>query len=355
MDYSIVTSALDKVGNEKVSLYYSSIPMDDRIVVILNFDDCDYEAVKALLSEVIEHINVENKCNLHISLGRPGDFEKIRKSYFEAYICELFEEFDKQDKNVYCFSDIMKPADSTSTGSCLGLIKDFEINVLRSNIEYLAKFPSLITHEMSINSLPEYCINYIVYEMVRVVIRSLPDDSNQASLVEKIWDFIFTKSPIFSSSVLEEVVTFICNTVIQYIRKNPTTDDSLLNEILAYIDENYNKPNFSIQLMADEFNMSPSWLSHYFKSNMHITIMDYVQNKKIKYAQQLIISNERSTNEISEQLGYCNVSSFIRAFKRIVGLTPKQYKDMYDNKKLIDHELYPKQQEVSCFYKQEMN
>jgi len=161
----------------------------------------------------------------------------------------------------------------------------------------------------------------------------LAGDASQEVLLDRIWDYIFARSPISSTNVLEDVISFICNTIIQHIRKNPITKDSTLNEILKYIDENYYKPDFSIQLTASAFNMSPSWLSHYFKQNMYITIAEFVQNKRIKYSQQLILENECSTNEISEQLGYCNVSSFIRAFKKTVGMTPKQYKETFGNSK----------------------
>ncbi len=332
-DYRDVISNLVKISNDSLKLYYINIPIDDMLIAIFNFEEHDYETVLTSLYNIIEHINIRNKSEIHISLGRPGELQNIGKSYFEACIGELFREFGSKEQKLFCFNEITKTTDSPSTGFCPGHIKDFELNILRANVEYLAKFPTMIMHEITKNNLPEYYISYIIYELIRVVIRSLTDDVNLPVLLEKIWDFIYTKSPIFSTDGLEEVITFICTAIIQYIEQNPIIVDPILNDILKYINANYNKPDFSIQLTASFFDMSPSWLSHYFKSNMHITIMEYVQGKRIKYAQKLILNNKCSINEISEQLGYCNVSSFSRAFKKIAGMTPNQYKEMCDNTK----------------------
>ncbi|HOJ10438.1 MAG TPA: AraC family transcriptional regulator [Clostridiales bacterium] len=332
-DYEVVISDLMKISNDNITVYYLNFPVDDMLLAVFNLEEHDYEKVIAFLNDFVEHINMKNKYDIHISLGRLNELQDVSKSYFEACIGELFKKFGSQNQRVYCFNDIMKSTESPSTGFCPGHIRDFELNILRANIEYIAKFPSIIMQEISTNYLPEYYIDYVIYELIRVVISSLAGDASQEVLLDRIWDYIFARSPISSTNVLEDVISFICNTIIQHIRKNPITKDSTLNEILKYIDENYYKPDFSIQLTASAFNMSPSWLSHYFKQNMYITIAEFVQNKRIKYSQQLILENECSTNEISEQLGYCNVSSFIRAFKKTVGMTPKQYKETFGNSK----------------------
>jgi AraC-like DNA-binding protein len=335
IDNSEIISDFAKISNEYIKAYYLSIPMNSLLLIILNFEESEYEKILYSLADIIDYINKNSKSDICISLGGISEFDNVGKSYFEAYMVEIFRWFGGQKQEIYSFNDIIKNMHNPSSGFCPGYIKDLELSVLRADVEYIAKFPSMIIQQISTCALPGYYINYIIYEMIRVFIIGFENDKNHMVILEKIWDFIYDNSPVLTAGKLEDIITFICNTIIQNIQQNPATIDPALNDILQYINDNYNKPDFSIQMTADHFNMSPSWLSHYFKSNMHITIMEFVQNKKIKYAQQLILNNERSINEISEQLGYCNVYSFVRAFKKAVKMTPSQYKEVLGNSKPV--------------------
>ena len=61
---------------------------------------------------------------------------------------------------------------------------------------------------------------------------------------------------------------------------------------------------------------------------MHITITEYVHNKRIEHIKHLLLESDLSMNEISEMVGYSSASSFIRFFKSECGITPAQFKEM---------------------------
>ena len=54
------------------------------------------------------------------------------------------------------------------------------------------------------------------------------------------------------------------------MNKSQEDENALKMEfVVDYINQNFMKTNFSIMGMADDFSVSPSWLSHYFKKHMH--------------------------------------------------------------------------------------
>ncbi len=96
-------------------------------------------------------------------------------------------------------------------------------------------------------------------------------------------------------------------------------------KIAAYIRENYTDPAFSLQVLADHFHVSNSYLSWFFKQKNGVTVLDYTTQLKMELATRLLRQGG-SLQQIALQVGYINVSSFIRRFKQTMGMTPGEYK-----------------------------
>lgn len=112
------------------------------------------------------------------------------------------------------------------------------------------------------------------------------------------------------------------------IQKRETINSSKLTieDIKELIQYNYCDYSFSLQLIADKFNVSLSYLSQYFKEKTNSTILDYITTLKMEKAKNLLLTSNMTLKDIAEQIGYVNVSSFIRRFKQVTGMTPGEYK-----------------------------
>ena len=84
-----------------------------------------------------------------------------------------------------------------------------------------------------------------------------------------------------------------------------------------YLDNNFSDANFSVQEMADNFNLSINYLSSYFKEQTDENIINYITYLRIEKAKHLLITTDIPIKNIAENSGYYNVSSFIRRFKQI--------------------------------------
>lgn len=94
--------------------------------------------------------------------------------------------------------------------------------------------------------------------------------------------------------------------------------------IIKYIDRNIDMP-LTVSGIAESLGYSIYYVSHLFKSKMHITLQDYIITKKIERAKKLIEDNRYTITQIAEKLSYNNIQSFSRSFKNITGLSPKEY------------------------------
>lgn len=108
--------------------------------------------------------------------------------------------------------------------------------------------------------------------------------------------------------------------------RNVAIDIEFIAKIKKYITNNINN-QLSLNSVADEFNISPGYLSKIFKEGTGTNFSDFVINKKFEKAAELLLGNNHlDISEVAETIGYSNITYFTRLFKEKYGMTPLQYR-----------------------------
>ena len=92
---------------------------------------------------------------------------------------------------------------------------------------------------------------------------------------------------------------------------------------------NHIHDRITIEDLATYTDLSPSYLSRLFKKELGISVSDYIREKKIDKAQNLLKYSDFTPVEIANYLSFSSQSHFIQAFEKMVGMTPKKYRDRY--------------------------
>ena len=82
----------------------------------------------------------------------------------------------------------------------------------------------------------------------------------------------------------------------------------------------------TVEDLAVYTNLSASYLSRLFKQNLGVSISDYIREKKIEKAQNLLRFSDFTYIQIANYLSFSSQSHFIQTFQHYVGMTPKQYR-----------------------------
>lgn len=83
--------------------------------------------------------------------------------------------------------------------------------------------------------------------------------------------------------------------------------------------------------LASHTGLSPSRLSRLFKKETGVSISDYIREKKVEKAQELLRFCDFSLIEISSYLSFSSQSHFTQLFREFTGMTPKKYRDCHIN------------------------
>ena len=114
---------------------------------------------------------------------------------------------------------------------------------------------------------------------------------------------------------------------MRLLQKHASTSKAIsdcVDYVYAHLTE-----RITIEDLAEHVALSPSYLSRLFKQEIGISVSDYIREKKLDRAQNLLRYTEHSFAEIANMLSFSSQSHFIQTFKNHTGMTPKKYRDSF--------------------------
>ena len=122
-------------------------------------------------------------------------------------------------------------------------------------------------------------------------------------------------------------------------RAEESDNRSVIPQIMDYLHHNFDK-EVSLSGIAAQLRMDASYLSRSFKQEIGVTFMEYLLSLRIERAKYLLSKDAMTIQDIAQAVGYINVNSFIRIFKKHVGMTPGSYRELHTPKRLDPKQIY---------------
>lgn len=132
-----------------------------------------------------------------------------------------------------------------------------------------------------------------------------------------------------AEQILLDVLSVTARTEMKYGKSGFMIE--MANE---YIKNECCRENFSIDELAEHFQISKSYLSKLYKDEMGESIWNYVMQVRIARAKELLINTDYTNYAIAREIGYSSEYHFSRAFSKIVGVPPTVYKKMYIHQRI---------------------
>jgi len=158
-------------------------------------------------------------------------------------------------------------------------------------------------------------------------------DNKAKQFIHSILDTL-TKE-VHSNSFSYEYYHSLLNILLVTILRHATPQakpvkQTRIEKIIQYIHNHYNE-KITLDSLAQAFYISPYYLCHEFKSYTKRTLVQYINVTRIMNAQRKIMESNKSFTDISNEIGFSNLTHFNRVFKSVTGMSPSAYKKMYKN------------------------
>lgn len=278
----------------------------------LQNNDEKQTVVNQIESDFSQGLIKELGIELNVSFGRfESDIQSLNLSYLSALSRQEMKEKESNDLEVKKEESFL-PVEKTNT--LIQAVKHGSPHLIEKIVNELFQEADHFPSESNLQKSFEYYIfnellNVIEHEKVHSAVDIMGYCQVQINIRQDILRLALNLSSFFK---LEEA-------------EQESQDE---NKLLMLIQDNFNEPSFSLDELAEVFDVSLSKMSQIVKKETGYNFSKYVQQLRIEKAKELLIETEKTVKEIVHEVGYSDISNFTRKFRETVGLPPGQFREV---------------------------
>lgn len=168
-----------------------------------------------------------------------------------------------------------------------------------------------------------------VFDIASTVIKAadqLMKHSEQVGVKSKLNDLMNTR---MITDMKEHLLSMMEEITEAINERKMNANKELIQHILDYIQNNYDRVELSVSSIADHFHRDAVYLSRYFRESYGEGLLSVICNIRLNQAKHLLCHSDRTVKEIATQIGFYNSNAFIRTFKKYEGITPGTYRELH--------------------------
>lgn len=108
--------------------------------------------------------------------------------------------------------------------------------------------------------------------------------------------------------------------------KSQQESSDIIDSAIRYIERNYTDENISLNAAAQALGISANYLSACFSQKMEVSFVEYVTQKRMTRAKQLLLRTGLRSSEIANEVGYRDPRYFSFVFRKTQGCTPRAFR-----------------------------
>ncbi|SHF57636.1 AraC-type DNA-binding protein [Caldanaerobius fijiensis DSM 17918] len=276
----------------------------------------------SLSNEIKEYLEAKLRLKINIGIGKIySDYKDIARSYEEAK--EALDYAVMRENDILFYENIDVEND----------IYDFTIqkeiqlaNCIKAGDEARAVqiIDELYRENICERHLSLGMMKYFVYDVYSTTLKIAHEIeiSGICDIFKEHRNFLMFNSIRASIEEIKALVRSICHIVNEHKKRN----NRLIEDIVNFIDNNYTNKEISLDMVAEQFDISSQYLSRFFKEHMGFNYIDYLNKKRIEKAKELLLNSNMKIKEIACKTGFDNANTFIKVFRKYEGITPGQFR-----------------------------
>lgn len=134
-------------------------------------------------------------------------------------------------------------------------------------------------------------------------------------------------------SIVQGMILFIFDLIDGASKQKQDATTDVIERGLQYIEANYHRQDLDLRNVAEYVGMSPSYYSHLIVKKKGRSFRQILTDIRLKKACRLLTETTMTIQEITDKVGYNDANYFSRIFKKIVGQSPREFRQHEKGKK----------------------
>jgi transcriptional regulator GlxA family with amidase domain len=139
---------------------------------------------------------------------------------------------------------------------------------------------------------------------------------------------------VFCAKVFQIDIERVSQSAFVVFNGQKAHEDEPIKKAQAYIEANYQE-KITVDQLAEMLALGRRNLERRFKKATSNSVVEYIQRVKMEVAKNSLESSRENVNEVMYQVGYTDPKAFRLTFKRVTGLSPKQYRSKYSRESVM--------------------
>ena len=314
----------------------------EEYVIILAFDTPYIKFFKERLSDIINKIRyaLSNFLNIEVTIGISrvsGDVDDIKLLVEEAERNARFRFIFGKGKSIFPetveeLNKIKKNKNNNITQNIViemskdnGLLDSLDSLDEEKCLEEMKRILKIIKLSLvgEIESIYIYYLE-IVLMIIQCTIKN--EENNLEDIIGEELDFYSEIRRFDTISEIEEWIIKLLSRVINSLRKTNQSGSVAIKKAKDFIHKNYGD-RVTLDMLSKSIGYSKTYSSKIFTEQTGDNFTTYLTNIRIEKAKELLAKTDMKVYEICDKIGYPNIEHFSRTFKKLVGVSPIQYKN----------------------------
>ena len=246
-----------------------------------------------------------------------GIEEEPLKKLVQEKLDDVYDSYHEQGKVHNPYSQEEREQDSIQRGDLVSLRKSFQETYV-GEVGTLAKEPLRHAKNLAITLIALASRSAIAGGIPSEIAYSLSD-----AYALQVEELLYAVEVIALARQAEVYYATLVRDHINGVQKKP-----LVTRCKEEISKRMHQ-KITVAQLAEELGVTRNYLSQLFMKEEEISLVDYINKKKIESSLQALRYTKDTYGEIAYQLGFSSQSHFGQIFKKFMGMTPKQYRDQY--------------------------
>lgn len=202
------------------------------------------------------------------------------------------------------------------------LMKQMKQDIKMKDITFLRiHFDALCKKYRGQSNFSHIYIKFVFSNLLKDFYDNIPgaDEAEFGREIDRLY-----KSEDFSC--IMDIVNNYIDLLEKSFGKEPATSHREIETVKNYIHNHYGE-EIGAQQLADMVYLAPSYLSSLFKKETGQNLSKYIKQYRMEKAKELLTGTNMKIVNISEQVGYPNVSYFVQSFREYFGISPQKFRD----------------------------
>lgn len=285
------------------------------------FEEDNFDAINAAVHDIFNMLQISYHTKGYLAISRSisdlsqiqkaaDDLEEVLEGMYYHPDQYIYTEKEDQQLSVAPYADIEE------------LTKKVKHDINLKDINRLEEdFNNFYKLYYSQDDFSNDYIKFLLSGIIKDIYNALSeaDEKTMDAMIVK-----FYRATDFKS--IKAVMDQFLELLSEEFKKSENLNHQEIKDVIRYVYNNYNL-DLSVDSLADQVCLAPSYLSHIFKKETGENLGKFIKKVRMEKAKELLETSNEKVVAIAVSVGYANVSYFCQSFREYYGISPQKYRN----------------------------